>query len=148
MNTDNRSPLRRAVDRLIAEGKLKQDKDLQEIFGLKKSTISAYLNNPKPGKRFIIDFEKKFGVSLKEFENDNIEVNKDAKIVALENEILKMKLDKIEINLNEMLSNQKLLMAMLAVAMDNAVEFYAAGNQKKAENLKNKMRIDIAAATK
>ena len=67
MNTDTRTPLRKAVDRLIAEGKIKQDKDLQEIFGLSKSTISAYLNNPRPGKRFIIEFEKKFGISLKEF---------------------------------------------------------------------------------
>jgi len=41
MNTDNRTPLRRAVDKLIADGKIKQDKDLQEIFTLSKSTISA-----------------------------------------------------------------------------------------------------------
>lgn len=68
MNTDTRTPLRRAVDKLIAEGKIKQDKDLQEIFGLSKSTISAYLNNPRPGKRFITQFENKFGISLKQFE--------------------------------------------------------------------------------
>lgn len=70
MELDHRTPLRRAVDKLIYDGKIKQDKDLQEIFNLKKSTISAYLNNPKPGKRFAAEFEKKFGVSLKEFDTN------------------------------------------------------------------------------
>jgi predicted transcriptional regulator len=53
-----RTKLRKAVDWLISEGKIKQDKDLQEIFKLSKSTISEYING-KPGKNFITEFDKK-----------------------------------------------------------------------------------------
>lgn len=74
--------------------------------------------------------------------------DKDIKIASLESEILKMKLEKIETNLNEILSNQKVMMVMLSVAMNNAIDFYAAGNKTKAADLKNKMRSEIAAATK
>lgn len=66
---DNRTPMRKAVDWLISEGKINQDKDLQEIFKLSKSTISAYLTG-KPGKRFVNDFQKYFGISLKKFEEE------------------------------------------------------------------------------
>lgn len=71
MNEQKRTPLRKAVDWLIYEGKIKQDKDLQAIFKLKKSTISAYLGG-KPGKKFVNEFQKYFELSLEEFEEKEI----------------------------------------------------------------------------
>lgn len=65
-----RTPMRKAVDRLIADGRIKQDKDLQKIFNLGRSTISAYLNGT-PGKAFVREFEKYFELSLKEFEEND-----------------------------------------------------------------------------
>lgn len=125
--------------------------------GFDKSTVSKYLKGlERPSDKFLkafYDWLIKSGFTTvngrKLVEEDKTDKNdKDAKIVALENEILRLKLEKIETNLNEVLSNQKVLMSMLAVAMNNAVDFYAAGNKAKAADLKNKMRIDIAAATK
>lgn len=142
MKVDDRTPLRRAVDRLIADNKIKQDKDLQEIFSLSKSTISAYLNNPKPGKRFVNEFEKKFGISLNEFETPT---NDDkAKIAALESKVTELRLNAIEANLNELLSHQKVLMAMVQVAMNNAIDFYAGKSPAKVAELKSKTKKAIA----
>lgn len=70
---DTRTPMRKAVDWLIYEGKIKQDKDLQEIFNKSKSTISAYLTG-RPGKNFVNQFEKHFGLSLKEFETKELDM--------------------------------------------------------------------------
>lgn len=67
---DQRTPLRKAVDQLIADGVIEQDKDLQAIFKLSKSTISAYLNG-KPGKNFENEFQKKFELDLTKFEQDD-----------------------------------------------------------------------------
>lgn len=61
------TPLRRAVKWLRDQRIIKRDNDLVEIFGLSKSTISSYLNG-KPGVDFVIEFEKHFNISLKEFE--------------------------------------------------------------------------------
>ncbi len=159
MHIDHRTPLRRAVDKLRADGIIKQDKDLQEMFNLSKSTISAYLSSAKPGKDFVIEFEKKFGISLKEFENGEIQftTNYDKILIeALQGQVksyqkiddLEKRLDAIETNLNEALSNQKVMMATLTVAMNNAIDFYAEGNKKKVDDLKSKTRTEIAAATK
>jgi hypothetical protein len=66
--------MRKAVDWLISEGRIKQDKDLQDIFGYSKSTISAYLTG-RPGKKFVNEFQKKFGINLKEFEENQDSLN-------------------------------------------------------------------------
>ena len=62
-----RTLLRKAVDWLISEGKLKNDAELAEVFSLSKGTISTYLNG-KPGKEFILNFQTKFGINLSDFD--------------------------------------------------------------------------------
>jgi hypothetical protein len=61
------TPLRRAVEWLKKEGRINRDNDLATMFQLDKSTISTYLNGV-PGIDFRLQFEKKFGISLKDFE--------------------------------------------------------------------------------
>jgi len=65
--TETRTRLRKAVDRLIAEGKLKSDAELDTIFKRSKGTISTYINS-KPGKAFQKNFEEHFKIKLNEFE--------------------------------------------------------------------------------
>lgn len=62
------TPMRRAVDWLIKEGKIEQDSDLVELFDLSKSTISGYINY-SPGKNFKARFERHFGISLEMFDD-------------------------------------------------------------------------------
>lgn len=155
-NKDNRTPLRKAVDWLISEGKIQQDKDLQQIFGLSKSTISAYLTG-KPGKRFVNDFQKKFELSLERFEDEEknllhengvsyqktsqtetevIELLK-SQIRMLENHctfVQKMYEDiknKTDVNLNEALSNQRVMMRQIAVESHLAAQRFAGNDKKK-----------------
>lgn len=64
-----RTPLRKAVDYLISKGEIANDTELAEKFGLSKGTISTYLNG-KPGVKFLVEFEKKFKLSLSDFENE------------------------------------------------------------------------------
>lgn len=80
MNRDKRTPLRKAVDWLIYEGKIEQDKDLQEIFELSASTISAYITG-KPGKDFVRRFEKYFELNLKDFEQHEVNLEDLAKYI-------------------------------------------------------------------
>jgi hypothetical protein len=61
------TPLRRAVDWLKKERRIKRDNDLMELFGLGKSTISVYLSG-KASPDFEEEFERKFKISLKDFE--------------------------------------------------------------------------------
>lgn len=149
MNTDIRTPLRRAVDKLIADGRIKQDKDLQDIFNLSKSTISAYLNNPRPGKRFVNEFENKFGVSLNEFEidhlipkslnNDKDEVIKhlEDKVKILENHCSLLqrtyeeRLTMLEANLKRNQDYLKVVMAQIKAASLMDVQRSAGPDKKK-----------------
>lgn len=72
--------------------------------------------------------------------------DKDATIAALQYENMQLRLDKIEANLDEALSNQKVIMTMLTVAMTHAAEFFSGGSKPKADELKRKMMTDIASA--
>lgn len=70
MKPDNeRTPLRKAVDWLIAKGKISKDADLIDIMELSKGTISSYLSG-RPGKAFIEKFQTKFGLNLADFEEE------------------------------------------------------------------------------
>ena len=68
--TTHKTPLREAVNWLKKERIIKRDNDLVDIFKLKKSTISTYLNG-KAGLDFLEEFEKYFKISLKKFEGIN-----------------------------------------------------------------------------
>lgn len=63
------TPLRRAVEWLKNERKLARDNDLMGLFNLSKSTISGYLSG-KASPEFETEFEKKFGISLKDFQDE------------------------------------------------------------------------------
>lgn len=90
-----------------------------------------------------VDDQKVIVGEVKQFIPD-----KDKQITTLQYENIQLRLNSLETNLNEVLSNQKVMMAMLSVAMSNAAEFYSGGNKAKAADLKDKMRTEIAAATK
>lgn len=152
MNTDNRTPLRRAVDKLRADGRIKQDKDLQEIFNRSKSTISAYLSSPKPGKDFVIEFEKYFGVSLKEFEvnhalpKSHLDL-KDKYIQSLEAQVEFLN-RQLETNLNLVLSNQNVMVELMRDAAVRAAMYHFGSDKKKLDIELNEINKRIGGVLK
>lgn len=105
-------------------------------------TLEKWINDNKGD--FIATDGSKLIIGEAKFPNNE----KDTKIAALESELIKMKLDKLETNLNEVLSNQKVMMALMTTAMNNAIEYYSENNPAKAAELKGKTRSRIHAATK
>lgn len=70
------TPLRKAVEWLKKQKRIRRDKDLQEMFSLQKSTISGYLSG-KASPEFEDKFEEMFDISLKDFENHPKIVNEE-----------------------------------------------------------------------
>lgn len=66
--------------------------------------------------------------------------DKDAKIESLQYENIQLRLERIEANLKESLSNQSVMMRQVAVAMHLAAERYAGNDKKKLQEELN--RID------
>lgn len=66
-NKPERTPLRRAIDKLIADGKLNSDSHLADLMKMSKGTVSTYIKE-KPGKKFLKEFEEMFDIKVSEFE--------------------------------------------------------------------------------
>lgn len=71
-----KTPLRKAVDYLISIGKLEQDKDLAEKYGLTQGTVSAYLSGT-PGKDFVKNVQRDFEINLNDFEKGSAPIKKE-----------------------------------------------------------------------
>jgi len=158
-----KTPLRKAIDFLVASGKIDSDADLAEIFKLSKGTISTYINT-KPGKDFKERFEEYFEIKLDDFSNsfshreqDNY---KDLYLKELvENKALIKKLhdteahcrfleENIRVNLEKSHSNQLLMMRQIAVASRLIVENSSLGDPKKLQEGLNKIDRLIGAEAK
>lgn len=138
---------------------------IAEETGFNKSSISRYLNRKEePSKNFLIAFYEWFNKSVVKVSHEKNELHVDhvapkEYIQSLKNQVIELKEDKrfikkqyeerleaLETNLDEVLSNQKVLMTMLTVAMTHAADFFSGGSKPKADELKRKMMTDIASA--
>lgn len=115
---------------------------LEDHFGKEIFTGNTIINMQKEKAAAVANLINKNKVNSTDYRDDYIQSLKE------QIHLLKEKNEKLEgqlsINLNEIQSNQKVLMTMLTVAMSHAAEFFSHGDEEKARSLKRKMMRDIA----